>query len=156
MCAQTPNFGVDASTLGPEVRRVVEQVGGEHAVRDDPAVVVDVVDEMVQRSEPLGEPTFHHAPLGTVDQAGDDVERPRTVDVRSVGVDGERDPHRQDLEVGHPLSFADLVEADAVQQLDEVRRDGSRAAVVLEQFVHETRPYPVGQDPSHLQPVSFS
>ena len=128
---------MDASTLGPEVRGVVEQVRREHAVRDDPAVVVDVVDEVVQRSEPLGEAAFHHAPLVTVDQARDDVERPRPVDVRSVGVDRERDPHRQDLEVGHPLAFADLVEADAMQQLDEVPRDRSRTAVVLEQFVHE-------------------
>jgi hypothetical protein len=59
------------------------------------------------------------------------------VDVLPVGVDGERDPHRQDLEVGHPLALADLVEADAVQQLDQVARDRSGAPVGLQQFVHE-------------------
>ena len=132
------------------------RLGREHAVGDDPAVVVDVVDEVVQRSEPLGETALHHAPLLAVDQPRDDVERPRPVDVRAVGVDGERDPHRQDLEIGHPLALADLVEPDAVQQLDEVPRDRSRAPVVLEQFVHERRPYPLEPDHPHPHPVAFS
>ena len=50
MCAHTPNFGCDALALRAEVHRVVEQVGREHAVGDDPLVVVEVVDEEVERA----------------------------------------------------------------------------------------------------------
>ena len=156
MCAQTPNFGWTPLALGPVVGRVVEQVGREHPVGDDPPVVVDVVDEVVERPQPLGEPALDDAPLVAVDQARDDVERPGPVDVLTVGVDGERDPHREDLEIGHPLAFAHLVEPDAVQQLDQVTRDRSRAPVVLQQFVHvadRTRDHRTDEP---RPPVSFS
>jgi hypothetical protein len=40
-----------------------------------------------------------------------------------------------------------------VQQFDQLARDRSRAAVVLEQFVHEPRPYP--EDPGPATPRNF-
>ncbi len=147
---------MDASTLGTEVRGLVEQLGGEDTVSDDPSIVVDVVDEVVQRAQPLGQTTLDEAPLVTVDQARDDVERPRPVDVLAVAVDGERDSHREDLEIGHPLALAHLVDPDAVEQFDQVVRDRSRAAVQFEQFVHECRPYPVQTNRQQTRPVSFS
>ena len=54
--------GVDAPALGPEVGRVVEQVAREHPVGDDLLVVVEVVDEAVERDEPLHETALDAAP----------------------------------------------------------------------------------------------
>lgn len=57
-------------------------------------------------------------------------------------VDGERDAHREDLEVGHALALTNLVEPDAMEQLDQLTRHGAdRTAPTRSQ----TRP-----------PISFS
>ena len=63
------------------------------------------------------EPALDLLPLLAGDQPGDDVERPRPVDVLALGVDRERDAHREDLEVGHPLALAQFVDAEPVEQL---------------------------------------
>ena len=54
---------VDALALRTVVGRVVEQLAGEHAVGDDPLVVVDVVDEAVEGDEPLDQAALDARPL---------------------------------------------------------------------------------------------
>ena len=76
-------------------------------------------------------------PLLAGDEPWDHVERPRPVDVLALGVDRERDPHREDLEVGHPLAFAELVDPEPVEQLHQITGDGTWVALVVQQFVHE-------------------
>ena len=88
---------------------MLEQFGGEHAVGDDPLVVVQVVDEQVDRPEALLQPAprrARHSRRG--DHPRDDVERPGAVDATTVGVHGERDPHREDVELGQGLAFLQL------------------------------------------------
>ena len=76
-------------------------------------------------------------PLLAGNQPRNDVERPRPVDVLALGVDRERDAHREDLEVGHPLAFAQFVDAEPVEQIHQVTGDGTWVALVVQQFVHE-------------------
>ena len=97
--------GVDADALGPEVDRVVEQLLAEHAVGDDLGVVVEVVDEEVERLQPLDQPPGDRGPFLGRDDPRHDVEGPGTVDVLAVGVDGERDAHRSDRELCGSLTF---------------------------------------------------
>ena len=58
-------------------------------------------------------------PLGGVDDPRDHVERPRPIDAASIGVDGERDPHREDVEVGVVLACLQLVDAEPAQRFDQ-------------------------------------
>ena len=81
MWAHTPNFGCTPWHSGAVVDRVVEQFGREHAVGDASLLVVDVVDEAVERHEALDEAALDDRPLAGLDDPGDDVERPRPVDV---------------------------------------------------------------------------
>ena len=69
-------------------------------------VVVQVVDEEVERLEPLHEPALDLRPLLGLDHAGHDIEGPGPVDPLAVGVDGEGDPHRQDVEIGQVTGVA--------------------------------------------------
>ena len=51
----------------------LNHVPGDNAVFDDAGLVVDVVQEAVQRPQPLGQPGFQDPPLGPGDDAGDAV-----------------------------------------------------------------------------------
>ncbi len=132
-----PELRMHATALLAEVRRVLEQLAREHPGGDDPLLVVDVVDEHVEGTQPLNQPLLDPAPLLTGDEPRDDVERPCPVDVLALRVDGERDPHGEDLEVGHPLALAQLVDAEPVEELHQIAGDRARSPVVLEQLVHE-------------------
>ncbi len=139
MWAHTPNFGMNAAALRPEVGRVGEQLGGEHAVGDDLLFVVDVVDEAVEGDEPLHESALHERPLVAGDHPGDDVERPGAIDVLAVGVHGERDAHRQDLDLGDALELGQFLRSEAVEHRHQGGGDGTRFAVPADQLVHPPR-----------------
>ncbi len=64
-----------------------------------------------------------------VDDPRDDVERPRPIDAAAVGVDRERDAHRQDVEVGVILACLQFVDAEPTQRVDEHLRVRARGAV---------------------------
>ncbi len=102
-------LGVHAAALRAVVRRAVEQLGREHTVGDHPLLVVDVVDEEVERDQALDETALDDRPLVTGDHTGDEIERPGTVEVGAVGVHRERDAHREDLDLGDPLQLGQLL-----------------------------------------------
>ena len=62
-----------------------DQLPRHDAVADDLAVVVDVVDEQVERAHALGEPALDHAPLVAGEDARHEVEREGTVAGGAVG-----------------------------------------------------------------------
>ena len=113
MCAHTPNFGRTPRHCCAVVGRGRQQLGREHAVGDHPLLVVEVVDEHVERPQPLGQAGADAVPLGARDHPRDDVERPGAVDVLTVGVDGERDPHREDVELGDLLALGERLGAES-------------------------------------------
>ena len=68
MWAHTPNFGWTPRHSGRKLAESLEQLGREHAVGDDPLVVVEVVDEQVERPQALDQPALdalHSSPSMT-------------------------------------------------------------------------------------------
>ena len=86
-------LGLHAHALGSEVHRRGEDRFREHAIGDDFAITVEVVDEQVQRREPLDQSGGDRLPLVGRDHPWDHIEGPRPVDVAGLGVDGEGDAH---------------------------------------------------------------
>ena len=126
---------MNAAALGPEVGRIGEQRSREDTVGDDLLIVVDVVDEPVQSDEALDETALHPRPLVGLDDAGDDVERPRPIDAGAVGVDGEGDAHGEDVGGGRGLAGTQLLDTQAIDDLEHVDRRRPRRAVVVAQLV---------------------
>ena len=53
---------------------------------------IDILQEEIQRREPLDDPSFYAVPLGRSDDAGNNIERKNTFDAGIVAVNGEGDP----------------------------------------------------------------
>ena len=69
-----------ADALAAVARGPQDQLGRDRPVAEDQAVVVDVVDEQVQRPDPLLQPALDPVPLVGGDQPGDRVERDDLLD----------------------------------------------------------------------------
>ncbi len=85
---------VHADHLGTELRVVDHLVARHDAGLQDLLVVVDVVDEPVERQHPLGQALFHVAPLVRRDDARDLVERDQALGALAgvlVAIHRERD-----------------------------------------------------------------
>ena len=119
--------------------RVDEPVGYD-AILDDPALVVDIVDEQVEGVDPLLQAALDRRPLGGVDDPRHDVERPDLLRPRLVAVDVERDPHREERLVGSPLPGGKLAVREGGETTDELL--GARSG--LERFVEKLVPESVG------------
>ena len=132
-------LGVDAAALRAVVRRAGEQFDREHTVGDHPLLVVDVVDEPVQGDQPLDETALDDRPLVTGDHAGDEIERPGAVEVGAVGVHGERDAHREDLDLGDALEFGQFLGPESVEHRHQHGGDGTRLAVPIDELIHSQR-----------------
>jgi hypothetical protein len=120
----------DAHAVLAEVHRVGQQLPGEHAVAHDLLVAVEVTDEELQRLQPLDQALPDGRPLLGRDHARDHVEGPGAIDVGAVAVDGERDAHRPDGEIGCLLAGDQLVDAQLAEPGDEVRAGVARTTVV--------------------------
>ena len=66
---------VQPDALRPEGRRGVDDLGGNDPVLDDLLLVIDVVDERVQRVDALLQPALDPCPLRGAHDARDEVER---------------------------------------------------------------------------------
>ena len=83
-----------------------EDLGGrDDAVLEDLLLVVEVVEEQVERGDALDEPRLEPRPLVRRDDPRDQVEREDAFRALGVVVDGESDPPPQEREVdrGPPL-----------------------------------------------------
>jgi hypothetical protein len=128
---------VRADAAFEEVRRRGDDILGHDAVGDNAPVVVKVVDEMIERREPLNETALDARPLGCFDRARDHVERPRPVDVLAFGVDGKRDPHLGDRAFGVALALGELALTERREIAREMRGRGPRLARRREELVEE-------------------
>src|SRR6185503_326684 len=99
----TGNMGVDvvrrldAEHLGPE-RGVEQNELRRHEARlNDLLVVIDVVEEDVDRLDSLDAAPLHEIPLGAVEDAGDQVKRDQPLGRAAFGVDckGDAEPAEQ-------------------------------------------------------------
>ena len=128
---------VDADHLAHEVARPEEQLARDLPVADDPLVVVDVVQEEVERAHPLDQAALEPVPLRAGNHARDQVEREDPLDPLLLAVDREADPlvHERELDRVPPL--LELLEAEPAELLREravvrPRRPGRREHLVVE------------------------
>jgi hypothetical protein len=152
------DVAVDAAGRADPVHRAREvRAAGDERPRHDPlphdlAPVVDVVDEVVERADPLREPALDVAPLLAAQHARDEVERERAL-ARVAGAllarRLERDPLLQEGGVAPAAGLRQPVGADPLQLGDERGGRAARDAVGLEQLVVEGRFRAVGVDRWH-------
>jgi hypothetical protein len=135
----------DAVRLAREGGPRDDQLPRHDAVVDDLAPVVDVVDEAVERADPLGQSALDLGPLGGGDDARDEVERERAVahrpvEVRTAGV--ERDPLLHEDRVAAAAGVGELVAAELGQRAGQRLGVGAGAARRGEDLVVEGHPRP--------------
>jgi hypothetical protein len=103
---------IDALHLRAVLRVAEDQLGRHHARRQDALVVVDVVDEGVQRQRPLAQAALEHRPLRRGQDARHDVEGNQPLGLLGVAGDGEGDAQAVEQQ-GRLLALA----GDAVGRL---------------------------------------
>ena len=81
--------------------------------------MVDVVDEQVERPDPLLQPALDPVPLVGGDHPRDRVERDDPLDPLVAAVDGERDPLMPHHQVGRPVAVFQLLGAELAEPLVE-------------------------------------
>ena len=94
-----------------------DQLGRDDPVLEDQPLVIDVVNEKVERPNPLLEPALDAVPLGRRDQPGDRVERDDPLDALLAAVDRERDPLLPHRQVGDLVAALQLLRAELDQPL---------------------------------------
>ena len=115
---------VDPHDLAPEVASPDDQAARHHAVAQDFSLVVDIVDEAVQRLDALPQARFDQLPLRGRDEARDEVEGEDTLrPLLLVRVDGEGDALVEEGTVGEIPCTPEIARA----QVRQLR--GERAVV---------------------------
>ncbi len=101
---------VDANTLVTKVDRVFQQFSGKDLVPDDFLIVIKIIDEQVEGLHPLFQAAFNLVPLCLVNDTGDNIERPGTINGAAFlfRVHGKSNAHDMDRKVGSCLVFIDL------------------------------------------------
>src|ERR687895_2075615 len=96
---------VDAHALFVEVYRIGQQLCWKYPIFDDTLLMVQIVDEQVERRHALFEPHFSACPFVSWDNARDDIEGPGTVDTSFLRVNREGNAHGQDGKIRGVLTF---------------------------------------------------
>ena len=118
---------VHALHLAAEVLAAVDQLARHDAVGQDLRVVIDVLQEQVQRGDALGQAALEHVPLGGGDDPGNQVVGEDPLGALAAAVDGEGDALVQEGEIGGRLALVHLAGADGLQAVVERLRT-ARAA----------------------------
>ncbi len=103
---------VVADHLAAEVDVAEHEVGRHDAVVQDLLVVIDVVEELVDRRDPLLDPALDDPPVGGGQDARDEVERQDAIDRVALGIDREGDPEIVELALGKLGAPAQLAQAE--------------------------------------------
>ena len=107
------------------VGRVAQHQFARHdAVLQDLPVVIDVVQEQVQRAHALDDAGFQRAPFLRGDHARDQVERQDAVDRGGVGIDGEGDAALQQVALGIGGAAAQCLDRQMAQPFAQQRQRG--------------------------------
>ena len=134
-----PELRRHAHALGTQVDRVLQQLVGEDTIGDDTTIVIDVVDEPIERGQSLLQPLFDTSPLRRADHPRHDVHRPGTIRALAVVVDGERDAEGNDVDLGKALPLLQFLDVQRSQALDECCRGRSGIAMSIDQLVPQKR-----------------
>ena len=103
-----PARHVEADHGRLEVRIAEDEGTGHHAVAQDPPIVIEVPQKMVDRGDALPDAPLDLDPFASRQDAWDEVERQHAIDRVAIGVDGEGDAEVEQLglrEGGAPAEF---------------------------------------------------
>ena len=103
----------------------------------DALLVVDVVDEKIQRRDALAQAALDHLPLAARDDARDDIEGEDLLLPGAVAVHGKGDAGVEERALGGLLAAAEVAFVQGVDQLRERVGLGPDAAVALEHLIEE-------------------
>ena len=106
--------------------RAVNEMARHDAFLQDPAVLVDVLQEHVQRGEPLNQSSLDRLPFARRDDARQQIVGKDALGALVVAIDGECDPLVQERAVGILLSVAQIcrrqLEQAAMQRVVRLAR----------------------------------
>ena len=111
---------LDAVHLGPVGRVEKHEVRRHEAGLDDLLVVVDVVEEDVDRLHPLNAAALDKLPFGAVEDARNEVERDQPLGRAAVGIDGEGDAEAAKQLLRRDLLGDERFDREAVEQPGKV------------------------------------
>jgi hypothetical protein len=106
---------LDPTDLAAVPRRSEHQLGRDETAREDLLLVVDVMEEQVERANALLEPALDPFPLLGEDDPRDQIEGHDLFEAARILVHRERDPARLEAEIGRPLPPADLLRRECLQ-----------------------------------------
>ncbi len=110
---------LQADAISPVAGCPEDELGGNDPILENEPIVIDVMNEKVESTDPLFEPALDPVPFGGGDQPGNRIERDDAFDALLSAVDGEGDTllaHRQVRQLVAPL---ELFGAQADQLFDE-------------------------------------
>ena len=107
---------VQALHLAAELRAAVDQLAGNDAVFEDPAFVVDVFEEQVQRRDALGEAFFDPCPLRARDDARQQIVGKDALRAFVATIHREGDALVQEAQVGGLLAALYLLAAEGPEK----------------------------------------
>ena len=138
-----------ADEFRPVMRSAEDDLRRDHAVLDDALLVVDVVEEEVQRRDPLDEACLDMFPLIRRDDAGKRVEGEDALRPFLVAVDREGDALFQEEQFEAAEFLAEFFVPQAGEFVGDVAVVGTDLARGVDEFVEEVRPLIVGEDHAH-------
>ena len=138
MWHQTPPRRVDAHALRAVKGGRANDFLGDDLVLEDLLVVVDVVDEVVERVDALFEPALDPLPLLGAHDAGDQVERKNALRAGGVAVDVEGDAHLQQQTLGGTLAAQQLPVFERLNGLEQQAGFRPDLAAGVEHLVMKT------------------
>ena len=118
-------------------------------------VVIDVVQEQVERPDPLAQARLQRPPFGRRDDARDDVERDQPLLAGFLAIDGEGDADAVEGEVGFGPLAGDALGRRRPQPFVVVPVMGTDAAVGVDHFVVEVHVGPLAEKSSSRGISSF-
>src|SRR6185436_6503585 len=95
-----PARWLEPEALPAKRRRRLNQLTGNHAVFEDLLLVIDVVDENVERVDSLAESALEDLPIRGLNYAGNNIKRKDAFGPGFVAVNVERDSHPQQRLLG--------------------------------------------------------
>ncbi len=129
---------LDADHLRAEGGVEQDQLGRNEPRLEDLLVVIDVVEEDVDRLDPLDAALLDQVPLGAVEDAGDEVEGDQPLGRAALAIDGEGDAEPAEQLLGRVLLGDERIDREIVEQAGKlgvsvpdlaVRRRASRRRI---------------------------
>ena len=124
--------------LGPEGRVEQHEFRRHEAGLDDLLVVIDVVEEDVDRLHALDAAALHELPFGAVENARHEIEGDQPLGRAAFAIDREGDAEPAEQLLGRRLLGDQGLDGEIVEQLGEVGIGGSHRAVGLAHLIKKS------------------